>query len=77
MADITDPRRVHSMTKSEGKGEVSELKGLLARDEDFVRVAVEAVGTGRTRCGDEREAYAGFAALALRDFEIGFGSEQL
>ena len=31
------------MTKSEGKGEVVELKGLLARDEDFVRAAVEAL----------------------------------
>src|SRR5262245_25462410 len=31
------------MTKGEGKGEVIDLKGLLARDEDFVRDAVEAV----------------------------------
>ena len=31
------------MTKGEGKGEVIDLKGLLARDEDFVRAAVEAV----------------------------------
>ena len=31
------------MTKGEGKGEVIDLKGLLARDEDFVRVAVEAL----------------------------------
>jgi hypothetical protein len=31
------------MTKGEGKGEVIDLKGLLARDEDFVRAAVEAL----------------------------------
>ena len=31
------------MTKSEGKAEVIDLKGLLARDEDFVRAAVEAL----------------------------------
>src|SRR5580765_4173393 len=37
------PVRVHTMTKSEGKAEVIDLKGLLARDEDFVRAAVEAL----------------------------------
>src|SRR5215468_8654174 len=31
------------MTNGEGKGEVIDLKGLLARDEDFVRAAVEAL----------------------------------
>jgi putative transposase len=31
------------MTKGEAKGEVIDLKGLLARDEDFVRAAVEAL----------------------------------
>src|SRR5258707_9767049 len=31
------------MTKGEGKSEVIDLKGLLGRDEDFVRVAVEAL----------------------------------
>jgi putative transposase len=31
------------MTKGEGKGEVNDLKGLLARDEDFVRAAIEAL----------------------------------
>ena len=31
------------MTKSEGKGEVIDLKGLLARDEDFLRAAIEAL----------------------------------
>jgi putative transposase len=31
------------MTKGESKGEVIDLKGLLARDEDFVRAAVEAL----------------------------------
>jgi len=30
------------MTKGEGKGEVIDLKGLLARDEDFRRAAIEA-----------------------------------
>src|ERR1700757_4068570 len=31
------------MTKGEGKAEVIDLKGLLGRDEDFVRAAVEAL----------------------------------
>jgi hypothetical protein len=31
------------MTKGKGKAEVIDLKGLLARDEDFVRAAVEAL----------------------------------
>ena len=31
------------MTKGEGRGEVIDLKGLLARDEDFIRAAVEAL----------------------------------
>src|SRR5580700_6775850 len=43
MFDVTDPVRVHTMTRSEGKSEVIDLKGLLARDEDFVRAAVEAL----------------------------------
>ena len=43
MFDVTDPCGVHTMTKGEGKGEVIDLKGLLARDEDFVRAAVEAL----------------------------------
>jgi len=36
-------RGKHTMTKGEGKGEVIDLKRLLARDEDFVRAAVEAL----------------------------------
>jgi transposase-like protein len=43
MFDVTDPVRVHTMTKGEGKAEVIDLKGLLARDGDFVRAAVEAL----------------------------------
>jgi putative transposase len=43
MFDVTDPVRVHTMTKGEGKAEVIDIKGLLARDEDFVRSAVEAL----------------------------------
>ena len=43
MSNVTDPLRVHTMTKGEGKAEVIDLKGLLARDEDFVRAAVEAL----------------------------------
>ena len=31
------------MTKGEGRAEVIDLKGLLARDQDFVRAAVEAL----------------------------------
>src|SRR5215471_134642 len=34
---------VHTMTKGEGKGEVIDLKGLLARDEDFLRAAIEVL----------------------------------
>ena len=31
------------MTKGEGKAEIIDLKGLLARDDDFMRAAIEAV----------------------------------
>ena len=37
------------MTKGEGKAEVIDLKGLLARDEDFVRAAVEALVQAASR----------------------------
>jgi putative transposase len=44
MSDVTNPvGDEHTMTKGEGKAEVIDLKGLLARDEDFVRAAVEAL----------------------------------
>jgi putative transposase len=43
MSKVTDPWREHTMTKVEGKAEVIDIKGLLARDEDFVRSAVEAL----------------------------------
>jgi putative transposase len=43
MSGVTDPWRVHTMTRSEGKSEVIDVKGLLARDEDFMRAAVEAL----------------------------------
>src|SRR5262245_53045878 len=43
MSDVTDPCRVHTMTKSQSRAQVIDLKGLLARDEDFVRAAVEAL----------------------------------
>jgi putative transposase len=44
MLQVTDPvERNHTMTKREGKGEVVDLKGLLRRDEDFVRSAVQAL----------------------------------
>ena len=42
------------MTKCEGKAGVIDLKGLLARDEDFVRAAVEATGAGGARGRDDR-----------------------
>ena len=42
MSDVTDPVRVHTMTKVEGKAEVIDIKGLLARDEDFVRAPAPA-----------------------------------
>ena len=42
--EVTDPvERDHTMTKREGKGEVVSLKGLLERDEDFVRSSVQAL----------------------------------
>jgi len=34
---------MHAMTKREGKSELIDVKELLARDEDFVRSAVEVV----------------------------------
>ena len=44
MLQVTDPvERDHTMTKREGKGEVVALKGLLLRDEEFVRRAVQAL----------------------------------
>ena len=43
MFNVTNPCRVHTMTKGEGKGEGIDLKGLLAGDEDFIRAAVEAL----------------------------------
>jgi len=43
MSEVTDPCRVDTMTKGEGKGEVIDLKGVLARDADFVRAAVEVL----------------------------------
>ena len=43
MFDVTDPVRVHTMTKGEGRAEVIDIKELLARNEDFVRTAVEAL----------------------------------
>ena len=49
MSNVTDPVRVHTMTKGEGKAEVIDLKGLLARDEDFVRAVVEARCRRRSR----------------------------
>jgi putative transposase len=58
------------MTKREGKGEVIKLKGLLDRDEDFVRSAVqalvqealeaemtEAIGAAKGERTEERLAY--------------------
>jgi putative transposase len=43
MSDVTNPCEGHTMTKGKVKAEVIDLKGLLARDEDFVRAAVEAL----------------------------------
>ena len=54
MFDVTDPCRVHTMTKGEGKGEVIDLRGLLARDADFVRAAVEALVQAALEGGDDR-----------------------
>jgi putative transposase len=71
MLQVTDPvERDHTMTKREGKGEVIKLKGLLDRDEDFVRSAVqalvqealqaemtEAIGAAKGERTEERLAY--------------------
>ena len=44
MSDVTNPvAREHTMTKVQGKGEVIEIKALLAGDEEFLRAAVKAV----------------------------------
>jgi putative transposase len=43
MVEITNPlAREHTMTKVQGKGEVIDLKGLMERDGDFIRAAVQA-----------------------------------
>jgi putative transposase len=42
MSDVTEPvEGVHAMTKRQGRTGSIEVKGLLERDEDFVRAAVE------------------------------------
>ena len=42
MSDVTEPvEGVHAMTKRQGRTGPIEVKGLLERDEDFVRAAVE------------------------------------
>ena len=43
MSNVTDPCEGHTMTKGKVKAEAIDLKELLARDEDFVRAAVEAL----------------------------------
>ena len=43
MSNVTDPCEGHTMTKGKVRAEAIDLKELLARDEDFVRAAVEAL----------------------------------
>jgi putative transposase len=44
IVEVTDPvERMHTMTKREGKAEIVELKGLLERDEDYLRTMVQAI----------------------------------
>jgi len=71
MLQVTDPvERDHTMTKREEKGEVVGLKGLLSRDEDFVRSTVqalvqealeaemtEAIGAAKGECMEGRLSY--------------------
>jgi putative transposase len=69
MSEVTDPVRVHTRTKSEGKSEVIERKGLLARDEDFVWAAVAqaalevamtaAIGAGKGERSETRLSHRG------------------
>ena len=42
MSDVTEPVRVHTMTKEQGKSGKLDVKGLLAADPDFVREIVRA-----------------------------------
>jgi transposase-like protein len=69
---------MHTTTKGEGKAEVIDLKGLLAREEDFVRAAVgalvqvaleaemtEAIGAARGARNETRLSYrSGYHRLA-------------
>ena len=44
MSDVTNPlAREHTMTKVQGKGEVIDIKALLAGHAEFLRAAVKAV----------------------------------
>jgi putative transposase len=43
MSNVTDPCEGHTMTKGKVRAEAIDLKELLARDEDFVRAAVEGL----------------------------------
>jgi hypothetical protein len=43
MSDVTNPlAREHTMTKVQGKGEVIDIKALLAGDAEFLRAAAKA-----------------------------------
>ena len=43
MSEVTNPlAREHTMTKVQGKGEVVDIKAVLADDADFLRTAVKA-----------------------------------
>ena len=56
MLNVTDPCRVHTMTKAEGRREVIDPKGLLARDGHFVRAA--SVPSERQGFADKRTTNA-------------------
>jgi hypothetical protein len=54
MSDVTNPlAREHTMTKVQGKGEVIDIKALLAGDAEFLRAAVKAVIRGGAGIRDD------------------------
>jgi putative transposase len=80
MFDVTDPRgKGHTMTKREGSAQLTELKGLLEGDGEFVRRAVrsivqemleaemtEAIGAGKGERTESRVSYrSGYYSRSL------------
>jgi transposase-like protein len=59
------------MTKGEGKAGVIDLKGLLAREEDFVRAAVEGLVQAALEAEMTEAIGAGKGSAPRRGYRIG------